>query len=168
MKCCASGPRRKRNADEYEIPDVAGSIPPCMKREPLNEAGLVRLKEQITDQLVLNLVEGVIALHHLSAQAQHPELDDDIREQLSDCNPPLPCLLALFAEADAIAACFDEEAQGMLEVEPEPNVIIPVDPTDAQSVQRTFHMFGVACQTIAAASRLIDLMPGNDQWIISR
>jgi hypothetical protein len=36
-----------------------------------------------------------------------------------------------------------------------------------ESVQRTFHMFGVACQTIAAASKLIDLMPGNDQWIIT-
>ena len=56
----------------------------------------------------------------------------------------------------------------MMEVEPEPNIIIPFDPTDAESVQRTFHTFGVACQTIAAASRVIDLMPGNDQWIISR
>ena len=36
------------------------------------------------------------------------------------------------------------------------------------SVQSTFHTFGVACQTIAAASRIIDLMPGNDQWISSR
>jgi hypothetical protein len=56
----------------------------------------------------------------------------------------------------------------MTEVTPEPNIIIPFDPTDTESVQRTFHMFGVACQTIAAASRVIDLMPGNDQWIISR
>ena len=54
----------------------------------------------------------------------------------------------------------------MLEVEPEPNIIIPFDPTDTASVQRTFQMFGVACQTIAAASQLIDLMPGNDEWII--
>jgi hypothetical protein len=37
-----------------------------------------------------------------------------------------------------------------------------------ESVLSTFHIFGVACQTIAAASRVIDLMPGNDQWIISR
>jgi hypothetical protein len=78
----------------------------------------------------------------------------------------LPCLLALFAEGDAIAGCFDEEAQGMMEVEPEPNLIIPFDPTDTASVQRTFHLFGAACQTIAAASQVIDLMPGNDEWII--
>jgi hypothetical protein len=56
----------------------------------------------------------------------------------------------------------------MMEVDPEPNISIPFDPTDAANVQRTFHIFGVACQTIAQASRVIDLMPGNDQWIISR
>ena len=157
---------QEANADEYEIPDVAGSTPPCIKQELLDEAGLVRLRDQITDQLALKMVEGVIALDHLSTQAKHPELDDNVREQLSDCNPPLPCLLAVFADGDAIAGCFDEEAQGMMEVEPEPNIIIPFDPTDTESVRRTFHMFGVACQTIAAASRLIDLMPGNDEWII--
>jgi len=56
----------------------------------------------------------------------------------------------------------------MMEVTPEPNIIIPFDPTDTESVRGAFQVFGGACQTIAAASRLIDLMPGNDQWIISR
>ena len=113
-------------------------------------------------------MEAVLALDQLSCQAKRPELDDETGQQLSDCNPPLPCLLVVFAEADGVAACFDEEAEGMMEVEPQPNLIIPFDPTDTESVQRTFHMFGVACQTIAAASRLIDQMPGNDQWIIAR
>ena len=54
----------------------------------------------------------------------------------------------------------------MLEVGPEPNIIIPFNPADTQSIQYAFHTFGVACKTIAAASGLIDLMPGNDQWII--
>ncbi len=156
------------DADQYELPDVEGSIPPCMRQAVLDEGALARLKDKINDPLATKLVDAVLDLDHLSTQAERPELDDDIGQQLSDCNPPLPCLLATFAEGDAIAGCFDEEAQGMMEVEPEPNIIIPFDPTDTESVQRTFHMFGVACQTIAAASRLIDLMPGNDQWIISR
>ena len=139
-----------------------------MRQAALEESELAHLKDKINDPLATKLVDAVIALDHLSRQAERPELDDDIGQQLSDCNPPLPCLLAVFAEGDAIAGCFDEEAQGMMEVEPEPNIIIPFDPTDTESVQRTFHMFGVACQTIAAASRVIDLMPGNDQWIISR
>jgi len=53
----------------------------------------------------------------------------------------------------------------MLEVTPEPNLIIPFDPTDSETV-RAFHVFGVACETIAAAGRLIDLMPGNAKWVI--
>jgi len=156
------------DADQYEMPDVEGSIPPCMRMTALDEGELVRLKSKINDPLVTKLVDAALALDHLSAQGKRPELDDDIGQQLSDCNPVLPCLLAVFAEADPIAACFDEEAQGMMEVTPEPNLIIPFDPTDAESVRRTFHMFGVACQTIAAASHLIDLMPGNDHCIISR
>jgi hypothetical protein len=156
------------DADQYELPDVAGSIPPCMRQEALDEGELAHLKDKINDRLATKLVDAALALDHLSAQAKRPEIDDDIGQQLSDCNPALPCLLAVFAEGDAIAACFDEEAEGMMEVTPEPNLIIPFDPTDTESVRRTFHMFGVACQTIAATSRVIDLMPGNDQWIISR
>ena len=155
------------DADQYEIPDVEGSIPPCMRQAALDEGELARLKDKLNDPLATKLIEAALALDHLSAQAERPELDDDIGQQLSDCNPALPCLLAVFAEGDAIAACFDEEAEGMMEVTPEPNIIIPFDPTDTESVRGAFQVFGVACQTIAAASRLIDLMPGNDQWVIS-
>jgi hypothetical protein len=154
------------DADQYEIPDVEGSIPPCMRGTAMDEGELAHLRDKIKDSLATNLVDAALALDHLPAQASRPELSDDIGQQLSDCNPPLPCLLALFAEADSVAAAFDEEAQGMLEVTPEPNLIIPFDPTDSESVRRTFHMFGVACQTIAAASHVIDLMPGNDKWVI--
>jgi hypothetical protein len=156
------------DADQYELPDVEGSIPPCMRQGALDESELAQLKDKINDPLATKLVDAVTGLDRVSRQAERPELDDDIGQQLSDCNPALPCLLAVFAEGDSIAGCFDEDAQGMMEVEPEPNVIIPFDPSDTASVQHTFQMFGVACQTIAAASRVIDLMPGNDQWIISR
>ena len=156
------------DAGEYEIPDVAGSIPPCMRQAVLENSVLAQVKDRINDSTARKLVDAVIGLDSVSAQAQRPELDDDTGQQLSDCNPPLPCLVAVFAEGDAVSGSFDEEAQSMMEVEPEPNIIIPFDPTDAESVQHTFHVFGVACQTIAAASRVIDLMPGNDPWIISR
>jgi hypothetical protein len=156
------------DVDQYEIPDVDGTIPPCMRQTVLNESELAHLKDKINNPLAIKLVNAVLALDHLSAQVERPNLDDDIAQQLSDCNPSLPCLLAVFAEGDAISAAFDEDARGMMEVEPEPNIIIPFDPTATESVQRAFHTFGVACQTIAAASRVIDLMPGNDPWIISR
>jgi len=154
------------DADQYEIPDVQGSIPACMRQAALDQVELARLNDKINDPLATKLVEAALALDHVSAQAKRPELGDDIGQQLSDCNPPLPCLLALFAEGDPVAAAFVEEAQGMLEVTPEPNLIIPFDPANTESVRDAFQVFGVACETIAAASRLIDLMPGNDKWLI--
>jgi hypothetical protein len=159
---------QEADADQYEIPDVQGSIPACMRETALEEGELARLKDKIDDRLAAKLVEAAINLDRMSAQAKRPEITDDIGQQLSDCNPPLPCLLAMFAEGDGVEACFTEEADGMLEVTPEPNLIIPFDPTHIMSVRDAFHVFGVACQTIAAASHMIDLMPGNDQWIISR
>jgi hypothetical protein len=154
------------DADQYEIPDVQGSIPACMRQTALDEDELTHLKRKINDPLAAKLLEATINLDGVSAQAKRPEIDDDIGQQLSDCNPPLPCLLALFAEGDGVEACFTEEADGMLEVTPEPNLIIPFDPTDTGSVRNAFHVFGVACETIAAASKVIDLMPGNDKWVI--
>ena len=157
---------QEADADQYEIPDVQGSIPPCMRQAALDELELARLKDKIDDPLAARLLEAAINLDRVSAQAKRPELGDDIGEQLSDCNLPLPCLLALFAEADAIEACFTEEADGMLEVTPEPNLIIPFDPTHTERVRDAFHVFRVACETIAAASKVIDLMPDNDKWVM--
>ena len=157
---------QEADADQYEIPDVQGSIPASMQQAALDECELARLKDKINNPLATKLIEAALNLDRVSAQAKRPELDDDIGQQLSDCNPPLPCLLAVFAEPDAIAGCFDEEAEGMMEVTPEPNIIIPFDPTNTESVRDALHVFGVACQTIAAASRVIDLMPGNDKWVI--
>jgi hypothetical protein len=154
------------DADQYEIPDVQGAIPQCMRQTALSEGELTHLKGKINDPLAAKLVEAAVNLDRVSAQAKRPKIDDDVGQQLSDCNPPLPCLLAIFAEADSVAACFDEEAQGMSEVTPEPNLIIPFDPTQTESVRSAFHVLGVACETVAAASRVIDLMPGNDRRVI--
>jgi hypothetical protein len=96
----------------------------------LEDSELEHVKDRINDSTARKLVDTVIALDGVSRGAERPELDDDVGEQLSDCNPPLPCLLAVFADGDAISGCFDEEAQGMMEVEPEPNIIIPFDPID--------------------------------------
>jgi hypothetical protein len=154
------------DADQYEIPDLQASIPPCMRQAVLEEGDLAHLKDGIDDPLAAKLVEAAINLDRVSAQAKRPELGDNIGQQLSDCNPPLPCLLAMFAEADAVEASFTEEAGGMLEVTPEPNLIIPFDPASTESVRDAFHVLGAACDTVAAASKLIDLMPGNDKWVM--
>ena len=85
-----------------------------------------------------------------------------------DSNPPLPSLLAAFSSGDAVVGCFDDEAQTAMETTPQPNLIIPLQLSNPASVRRSFSILGVACRALAAASRLIDLMPGNDDGVISR
>jgi hypothetical protein len=55
-----------------------------------------------------------------------------------------------------------------MEVTPQPNLIIPLKLSEPGSVDRAFRTLGIACETLAAASRLIDLMPGNDDGVIGR
>jgi hypothetical protein len=155
------------DADQYELPDVAGCIPPCMGLVPIEEHELARINDTMHDPLARKLVEAALSLERTSGQAERPEISEDVSQLLCDCNPPLPSLLAVFAESDAVAACLDEEAQGMMEVTPEPNLIIPFRPGDAATVHSAFRTFAVACETLAAASRLVDLMPGNGKYVIS-
>lgn len=155
------------DADQYELPDVQGSIPPCMKQPPLKQGEITRLKDTIGDPLAAKLVEVVLNLNKVSRKAERPTLGEDVGELLSDCNPPLPSLLAIFSESDAIEACFQEESEYMMEVTPEHNLILSLEPANTASVRGAFREFAVACETLAAASQLIDLMPGNDKWVVS-
>jgi hypothetical protein len=152
--------------DQYEIPDVGGCIPACMKRRPLGRRSLREVRSRVKGREAKSLLKEVIELAGLSEQADRPELTDEMREEMGDMNSPLPGLLAVFKSDDAIEGCFDEEAQSMMEVTPEPSLIIPLSADSPGSVEAAFQTLGVACDTLAAASRLIDRIPGNDQWLI--
>ena len=152
--------------DQYEIPDAEGCIPPSLKRRPLGRRKQYELRAQVKGNAEKSLLKGVIELARVSEQANRPELTDEMREEMGDMNPPLPGLLAVFKSDDAIEGCFDEEAQSMMELTPEPSLIIPLSADQPRSVQVAFRTLGVACDTLAAASRLIDRIPGNDQWVI--
>lgn len=53
----------------------------------------------------------------------------------------------------------------MMECIPEPNLIIPLNAFDPGSVQSAFAILAAVCETVEAACRLIDLMPGNEKWV---
>jgi hypothetical protein len=158
----------EEDPDQYEIPDVEGCIPASMKCRPLGRKKLREIASQAKRKQAKALLNVLLELSEVSEQAKRPELTDEMREELCDTNPPLPSLLAVFNQNDVIEGCFDEEAQNMMEVMPEPSVIIPLTAHEPDSVRQAFHTFGVVCQTVAAASRLIDKMPGNEQWVIQR
>lgn len=112
------------------------------------------------------MIDAVLDLADISGRAKRPELTEQMREQLADTNPPLPSLLAVFAEGDSVEGSFDEDGQTMMEVTPEPSVILPFNGHQPESVRQAFRTFGVICSTLAAASRVIDLMPGSERWVI--
>jgi len=158
----------EEDADQYELPDVEGCTPKSLKETPLSVKGLRTLRETIVDQQVNVLIESLLGLCLMSQKTKRPEFTEDMGEQLMDSNPPLPCLLAAFSQADAVVGCFDDEGQTAMEVTPQPNLIIPLKLSEPVSIGKAFRTLGVACETLAAASRLIDLMPGNDDGIIGR
>ena len=68
---------------------------------------------------------------------------------MCDNNPPLPCLLVVF------------EAESMMEVSPEPNLIIPFNASDQAQVSAAFAALASARDTLAAASQLISTLPDS-------
>ncbi len=158
----------EENPEQYEVPDIEGCTPKCLRERPLSLRGLKKLSRSIRSREVRGLVSGLLELCRISHQAKRPEFTEDMGERLMDSNPPLPCLLAAFSAGDAVVGCFDDEAQTAMEVTPQPNLIIPLKLSDPSSVRQGFRTLGVVCDTLAAASRLIDLMPGNEDGVIAR
>lgn len=158
----------EEDPEQYEVPDIEGCTPQCLKEPALSLRGLKELARSIGNPGVQALIRGVVQLCWVASRAKRPEFTDDMGEQLMDSNPPLPCLLAAFTSGDAVVGCFDDEAQTAMETTPHPNLIIPLHLSNPASVRQGFRILGVACDTLAATSRLIDLIPGNDDGVITR
>ena len=149
-------------AGAYELPDVAGSIPASMRGRPLHRHTVERLVERLRNRQAKRILSGALELADLAGRAGRPEVGENVREALGDCNPPLPTLLAVFERGDAVEGCFDDEARSMMEVYPEPTLIIPMDTCRPEGIQEAFRVLGAACETVACASRLISVLPGNE------
>jgi hypothetical protein len=158
----------EENADQDELPDVDGCTPKSFQERTLSSQSLRRLAPAIHDASVRALIAGLLELCAISKHAKRLDFTEDMGEQLMDSNPPLPCLLAAFSPGDAVVGCFDDESETAMEVTPQPNVVIPLRLSDAVSVRQGFRTLGILCRTLAAASRLIDLMPGNQDGVITR
>jgi len=150
---------------EYEVPDVNAAIPASVQNgEPFSARHLQRLLGKVRAGRVRQILAALVELRKVSNRGGRPQISEDVSEMLMDCNPPLPMLLAVFQPNDAVEACFDDEAQGMLEATPEPNLILPFNRRDGTGIRRAFDTLGKLCETLAAASRLIELMPGNEEY----
>lgn len=146
--------------ETVELPDVDGATPGCLRRKwnPLKERFVEQLRGTVRNRRIRDLLAGVLELSAASRQGKRPEITESVRERLIDSNPPVPALVAVFEEHDAIEGCFDEEAQGMLECAPEPNLIVPFLSGDTESVRAAFQTLEVVCRVFREGVRLIKLM----------
>ncbi|HEV2416502.1 MAG TPA: hypothetical protein VGX94_01730 [Terriglobia bacterium] len=151
------------NAEEYEIPEVGGSIPAAMKEKPLSIEALRRLITSLQDERIRRLLDAAVNLDRISRASSPPEISESTREAFMDANPPLPGLVVSFKRQDAIMGCFDEESETMLEVTPEPCFLAEINPQDTRSVRRAFDSLAALSMTLTAASRLARLLPGNSE-----
>jgi len=70
-------------------------------------------------------------------------------------DPPLPSLLVVFKEHDAITACFDEEGQSMMEGTAEPAVCVVFSPRQPEQVR---HAIRIVDRFIALNCELFQLV----------
>ena len=148
------------DCENIEMPDVESSVPVSMQRKPFSASGLKRLLPTLTGD-IRRWMEQVVVLDALSKANDRPKLTEAAEEELCDNNPPLPCLLVVFSRRDNIEACFDTEAESMMEVSPEPNLIIPFNALEQAQVSAAFSALARACNTLATASRLISTLPDS-------
>lgn len=94
------------------------------------------------------LIAATFELRHISEEAERPEFTDEMGEQLADSTPPLPSVLVVFFERDAIEAHFYDECQNMTEESPEPNLIIPLNAFDRSSVKMALATLAAVCKTL--------------------
>jgi hypothetical protein len=146
--------------ETVELPDVDGATPKCLRRRwiPLKERFVEQFLGTVRNRRIRALLAGVLALSAASRQGERPKITESVQERLADSNPPVPALVAVFEKHDAIEGCFDEEAQGMLECAPEPNLIVPFLSGDIESVRTAFQTLDVACSVFREGVRLIKLM----------
>jgi hypothetical protein len=101
-------------------------------------------------------MEQAVELACMSNSADLPAIDDETRDLLSDCGEPVPALVAVFEEHDTIEGSFDEESHGMLEVTPEPNLILSFNGNHPRSISAAFAQCRCFCRTLLLAEGLLD------------
>ena len=111
------------NREQYEFPEVDKALPECIRRSLQHESkhwqlDYRRLLSHHCRGPYQSWIRHVAAMAKLSRVRAGSRRPDDFDRYYD--GPPLPSLLVVFEEHDAVQACFDEESQHMLEGSSEP------------------------------------------------
>ena len=148
------------NRDQYEFPDVEKALPECIRRSLKNESGHWRLDYRRLlsrhrsgpFQSWIRHIEAIAKLSRVRARSLQGVDFDGYYD-----GPPLPALLIAFEEHDAIAACFDEESQHMLEGSSENQPSMSCSPPTIRTMSsRQCAALSDSCTSIEGLCELIE------------
>lgn len=135
------------NRDQYELPEVEKALPECIRRSLKQQSRQADLQYRRLlcrhaggrYQSWVQHVGSIAKLARIRTNSLRPDDFDGYCD-----GPPLPSLLMVFEEHDAVQACFDEESQHMLEGSSEPAfsaIFAPDDADECAAVMRAVERF---------------------------
>ena len=133
------------NRSQYEFPEVEKALPDCIRRS-LETVYVHRALDQ--RQILCRHRSGryrawLDRLRTIERLARVPfSRPVELIESGNYDSAPLPCLIVVFKENDAIAACFDEEGQYMLEGTSEPCLAVAFSLREPKEVREAIRVVG--------------------------
>ena len=151
------------SSGQYEFPEVERALPECIRKTLKDHPNHWRLYNR--RMLIRHCngrhkkwIEHVLTIAKVARTASNAQDPSEYGSYYDE--PPLPSLLVVFEDHDAISACFDEESQYMLEGSSEPALCVVFSPTDQEeflkairSVERFVRVNLELCELIELTQR---------------
>ena len=131
------------NREQCELPEVEKALPACIRKSLEGDS---RQRKSNGRELLCRYRLGrfrswLDRLRKIERLARLPlPRSRDFIEPGNYDSAPLPCLIVAFKDHDAITACFDEEAQYMLEGNSEPVICVIFAPREQDEVREAIRI----------------------------
>jgi len=153
--------------ESYEIPNLDQDLPECLRSRESSESSPSLDSFHIPSiPWLKQLVETTLELHRISHSVERPQPDEewlDSQRNYHSLDSPLPAILLYFRSGDAVMACFDDECEYWGQETPEPNLIIPLQPSDRDSARQAFAILETLMQVLVLTTRVKTLIEGREK-----
>jgi hypothetical protein len=155
--------------DSYEIPKLEQDLPECLKARTATESLPSLTSFAMPEEPWLReLVQTATELERVSQSIERPKFDEEWLEQERSnhaLDSPLPAILVYFRPGDAVMACFDDECEYWGQETPEPNLIIPLQPEEPESVRLAFAVLRTLLRVLVLTVRIKTIIDEREKQI---
>ncbi len=155
----------EREAVPYEPTGLPGepALPACLQSTmPELPQPAISLARRKRARQLIDAVESLAA----TSRRPHPPLvtlsDEDREELYVESDPDVPMLALAFGNHDIVTEFLNEEIETAGQVALEPWPTIKMDGTQVESIRDAFACAEIALDTLAAAARVLLLVPGYE------